>query len=78
MGHLFSSDYQLSSFNNLVIMVYALERSMGGGRALKGLMKNRLYIQVVHFTQLIFMELSFLLCEMGRPSCLRGLIPSTT
>lgn len=31
MGHLFSSDYQLSSFNNLVIMVYALERSMAGG-----------------------------------------------
>lgn len=30
MGHLFSSDYQLFSFNNLVIMVYALERSMGG------------------------------------------------
>lgn len=53
MGHLFSSDYQLSSCNNLVIMVYALERSMGG-KALKGLLKNRLYIQVVHFTLLIF------------------------
>lgn len=36
MGHLFSSDYQLFSFNNLVIMVYALERSMGGGKSVEG------------------------------------------
>lgn len=36
MGHLFSSDYQLSSFNNLVIMIYALERSMGGGKSVEG------------------------------------------
>lgn len=37
MGHLFSSDYQLSSFNNLVIMIYALERSMAGrGESVEG------------------------------------------
>lgn len=76
MGHLFSSDYQLSSFNSLV---YALERSMGGGKSVEGARKEQaLYPNCPLHPADLQQELSFLLCEMGGPSCLRGLILSTT